>query len=298
MAAPEIPPVTASMTGFARARGDQDDESWVWELKSVNAKGLDIRVRLPSGHEDVENAVREAVSKRFKRGSFFASLNLERPEGEVHLQVNRDLLRQLISVCHEMGDEAPRVEALLNVRGVLAPAEKTLDEEAESARRRAYLVTFESALNELDTARRDEGARLAALLETHIDEIEGLVRKAKGTAEARPDAVRARLSSQVAELLENTQTISEERLAQELALIAVKNDIREEIDRLGAHVAQGRDLLAERAPKGRKLDFLCQELNREANTLCAKSNDVSLTRVGMALKAVIDQLREQVQNVE
>ncbi len=290
--------MTASMTGFARARGDQDDESWVWELKSVNARGLDIRVRLPSGHEDVETAVREAISKRFKRGSFFASLNLQRPEGEVQFQVNRDLLGQLLSVCRELGDQPPRVEALLNVRGVLTPAEKTLDEDAEASRRRAYLSSFENVLEELDSARREEGGRLAAVLKARMSEIEALVSEAENDAAARPEAVRERLSSQLAELLKNTQVLSEDRLAQELALVAVKNDIREEIDRLGAHIAQGRDLLAEQAPVGRRLDFLCQELNREANTLCAKSNDVSLTRIGMALKAIIDQLREQVQNVE
>jgi uncharacterized protein (TIGR00255 family) len=290
--------VIASMTGFSRARGDQADESWIWELKSVNARGLDIRVRLPSGHEDVETAIRDAIAKRFRRGSFFASLTLQRPEGEAQLQVNRDLLDQLLSVCRELGGETPRVEALLNVRGVLTPAEKTLDEAAESARRGAYIKSFEEVLEELEAARREEGARLHAVLETRLGEIEDLVSEAEAGAEARPEAVRARLASQLAELLENTQSLSEDRLAQELAIVAVKNDIREEIDRLGAHVAQGRDLLAEEAPVGRRLDFLCQEFNREANTLCAKSNDVRLTRIGMALKAIIDQLREQVQNVE
>ncbi len=293
-----MPRVIASMTGFARTRGDQGDESWAWELKSVNAKGLDIRLRLPPGHEDVEIAVREAITKRFRRGSIFASLTLQRPEGEALLQVNQELLGHLLSVCREMGEETPRIEALMNVRGVVVPAEKTLDEDAETALHGAYISSFGSAVEDLEGARREEGRRLAAVLEARLAEIDALVSEAEAEAEARPEAVRARLLVQLAELLKNTDALSEDRLAQELAIVAVKNDIREEIDRLGAHVAQGRDLLTEGASVGRRLDFLCQEFNREANTLCAKSNDVSLTRIGMAMKATIDQLREQVQNVE
>ncbi|NKB58927.1 MAG: YicC family protein [Alphaproteobacteria bacterium] len=286
------------MTGFARARGHHGDDAWVWEIKSVNARGLDIRVRLPSGQDEVETAIRDAIAKRFRRGSFFASLNSQRSEGDTPLQINRELLDQLLAVTQELGGQAPRVEALLSVRGVVVPADRVLDEDAEAVRRRAYIGSFGEALDDLEAARQDEGKRLAAILDDRLTEIETLVTEAETEAAARPEAMRERLAAQLAELLENVRSVPEERLAQELALIAVKGDVREEIDRLGAHIAQARDLLSEQAAVGRRLDFLCQEFNREANTLCAKSNDVSLTRIGLALKATIDQLREQVQNVE
>jgi uncharacterized protein (TIGR00255 family) len=286
------------MTGFARARGELGGDSWVWEVKSVNARGLDIRVRLPAGHDEVETRVRDAIGKRFRRGAFSANLNLQRADGQTPYQVNRELLDHLIAVARELRDGEPDVETLLAVRGVVAPAEVVLDEDEEAARRGAYIASFETALDGLDTARREEGERLAAILEARLIEIEALVEEAEAEAAARPDAMRERLDAQLAEILGGTTAVPEERLAQELAIIAVKSDVREEIDRLGAHVAQGRDLLGEREPVGRRLDFLCQEFNREANTLCAKSNDVALTRIGLSLKAVIDQLREQVQNVE
>lgn len=288
----------ASMTGFARTRGAFGDDSWVWEVKSVNARGLDLRVRLPSGHDEVETAVRDALGKRFRRGSIFASLALQRGQSDEALKVNRALLDQLIAVTAELSDEKPDIETLLTVRGVVEPAERVVDEKSEAARQKACIENFNAALEALDLARREEGARLADLLEERMVEIEGFVRDAEATAATRPEALRVRMQSQLKELLENTRSVSEDRLAQELALIVVKNDVREEIDRLGAHIAQARDLLAEQDAVGRRLDFLCQEFNREANTLCAKSNDVELTRIGLALKASIDQFREQVQNVE
>ena len=172
------------------------------------------------------------------------------------------------------------------------------DEAGDAARQNAWIENFQSVLGALESARRDEGSRLLDLLDTRLSEIEGFVGEAESTAAARPEAVRQRMNAQLAELLDESSPVSEDRLVQELALLAVKNDVREEIDRLGAHIEQARDLLSEEEPVGRRLDFLCQEFNREANTLCAKANDVNLTRIGMALKASIDQLREQVQNVE
>jgi len=288
----------ASMTGFARARGLHGEESWAWEVKSVNARGLDIRTRLPAGHDEVDAAIRDAIAKRFRRGSFFASLNLQRSESEGAYQVNRLLLDQLVGLAREYGAAAPQVETLLSVRGVVAPAEPVLDDDEEAARRSAYVASFGNALDSLAKARGEEGERLCTLLEARLIEIETLVCEAEAVAAARPQAMRERLEAQLAEVLGRTQAVSEDRLAQELAMIAVKNDVREEIDRLGAHVAQARDLLGDRAAAGRRLDFLCQEFNREANTLCSKANDVDLTRIGLALKASIEQLREQVQNVE
>ena len=288
----------ASMTGFARVQGEHGGDSWVWEVKSVNARGLDVRVRLPSGHDAVETAVREGIAKRFRRGAFNVALNLTRREGEEALQVDRGLLEQLITVTAEYSDAKPNIEALLALRGVLTASERVTDEAGEAARQKACIENFQSVLGALESARRDEGSRLLDLLDTRLSEIEGFVGEAESTAAARPEAVRQRMKAQLAELLDESSPVSEDSLVQELALIAVKNDVREEIDRLGAHIEQARDLLSEEEPVGRRLDFLCQEFNREANTLCAKANDVDLTRIGMALKASIDQLREQVQNVE
>ena len=288
----------ASMTGFARVQGEHGGNFWVWEVKSVNARGLDIRVRLPSGHDVVETAVREEIVKRFRRGSFNVSLNLRRIAGEDMAQINRPLLEQLIAVTAEYSVASPNIESLLAVRGVLTSAQQAPDEVSETARQKACSENFQAALITLQLARVSEGARLMALLDGHLFHIEEFVKEAESAAAARPDAVRQRMKSQLAELLDKPSSISEERLFQELALIAVKNDVREEIDRLVAHIEQARDLITEGEAVGRRLDFLCQEFNREANTLCAKSNDVELTRIGMALKASIDQLREQVQNVE
>ena len=286
------------MTGFARVQGEHGGDSWVWEVKSVNARGLDVRVRLPSGHDAVETAVREGIAKRFRRGAFNVALNLTRREGEEALQVDRGLLEQLITVTAEYSDAKPNIEALLALRGVLTASKRVTDEAGEAARQKACIENFQSVLGALEAVRRDEGSRLLDLLDTRLSEIEGFVGEAESTAAARPEAVRQRMKAQLAELLDESSPVSEDRLVQELALIAVKNDVREEIDRLGAHIEQARDLLSEEEPVGRRLDFLCQEFNREANTLCAKANDVDLTRIGMALKASIDQLREQVQNVE
>lgn len=288
----------ASMTGFARVQDEFGGDSWVWEVKSVNARGLDVRVRLPSGHDEVETAVRDAIAKRFGRGSFFASLNLQRGQAGEVLQVDTELLERLIATTAEYGDAPPNIEALMAVCGVVAPAEQTTNEDAEAARRKACIESVSGVLDALEMARIEEGRRLSELLSSQVSEIQAFVREAAACAAARPDAVRARMAKHIAELLDGTAPVPEERLAQELALIAVKNDVREEIDRLGAHIEQAQDLLSEGKRVGRRLDFLCQEFNREANTLCAKSNDVELTRIGLALKASIDQLREQVQNVE
>ena len=288
----------ASMTGFGRVQGEHGGDFWVWEVKSVNARGLDVRVRLPSGHDAIETAVREEIVKRFRRGSFNVSLNLSRGEGEDMPQINRPLLEQLIAVTAEYSDASPNIESLLAVRGVLTSSQQATDEVSETLRQKACIENFQSALIALQSARVDEGARLMVLLDGHLFHIEEFVKEAESAASVRPDAIRQRMKSQLAELLDEPSSIPEDRLVQELALIFVKNDVREEIDRLGAHIEQARDLITEGVAIGRRLDFLCQEFNREANTLCAKSNDVELTRIGMALKASIDQLREQVQNVE
>lgn len=290
----------SSMTGFARAEGAQDGYAWTWEVRSVNGKGLDVRSRLFGG-ERLEPAVRDAVSKRFKRGSIGVTLNVVRPDDTASYRVNRDLLGDLISLTEEL-DASSKLDAgtiadLLNVRGVLEAVEQTEDEDSRDARDAEILKTLDEVLGQLAENRAEEGAKLQALLNGHIDRIEEIVTAAENCAGARADAIRARLKRQIGELMDANQ-FDADRLHQEAALIATKVDVREEIDRLKAHIVAARDMLKKGGPTGRKLDFLCQEFNREANTLCSKANDIDLTNCGMELKVTIDQLREQVQNVE
>ena len=291
-----------SMTGFSRSAGHDDDCRWAWELKSVNAKGLDLRMRVPSGFDAVERAVRAALAKRFKRGAFNAALTLKREDGRSETRVNRELLDQLVTLLKEYGDGAPRIETLLTVRGVIEQVEHEDDETAIKLRSEQVLSSFEGALDSLATMRAEEGARLETVLQARLSEIETLIGQAESTATARPDAIKERVRTQVASILEAAPDEFDEqlerRLTQELAVLATKADIREELDRLYAHIEAARDLLAQNEASGRKLDFLCQEFNREANTLCSKSGDAELTRIGLAMKASVEQFREQVQNVE
>ncbi len=292
------------MTGFTRASGQHGATGWTWEIRSVNGKGLDLRVRLPSGHEALEGVVRELTSKRIKRGSVAITLALERVAGEAALRVNRDFLDRLLELSAEFGDderlsrERPRLDELLAVRGVIETAEADEDEAGTAARQAAMAETLKDALEALVGVRETEGARLAAILGERLDEMTALCSEAESAAATRSETIRERLETQIAELLKASPALSEERLAQEAALLAVKADIREELDRLGAHLSAARDLLEGGGVVGRKLDFLCQEFNRETNTLCSKSGDIELTRIGLALKAAIDQFREQALNIE
>jgi uncharacterized protein (TIGR00255 family) len=293
-------PAIASMTGFARAAGAAPPFAWSWELRSVNGKALDLRVRLPAGFEALEALVRAEAAARFRRGSVSVALQLSRSEAVSGLRLNRALLQEVLAVARELewlGAAPPRLDALLAVRGVIEG-----DEQAEDAAREAAEAALQRSLGEaldrLAAARREEGARLLAVLSGHLTRIAALTAAARGTAAARPEAIRQRLQAQLRTLLDAAPALPEERLAQEAALLAAKADVREELDRLEAHVAQARDLLAEGGAVGRRLEFLCQEFNREANTLCSKSTDLELTRLGLELKAAIDQLREQVQNIE
>ena len=292
------------MTGFGRARGEALGLAWSWEVRSVNGKGLDVRLRLPPGWDGVEAAAREVLSKRLARGNVTATLTLaEQAEaGAPAVTVNTALLHQLMELARDLPFHVspPNFDGLLALRGVLTVAEPSepTDEE-RAARERAALATLAEAAEALSLARRDEGVRIGAVLAGHLATVEDLVARSGALAQARAGAAGDRLRAQVAELLGAGAPVSEDRLAQELALLAVKQDVREEIDRLTAHIAQARDLLSGRhGACGRRLDFLCQEFNREANTLCSKSQDNELTRLGLDLKAVIDQLREQVQNIE
>ncbi len=293
------------MTGYARAQGRDAQVTWVWEAKSVNGRGLELRVRLPAGHDALEPYAREAAARLLKRGNVHLTLTVDRIAEAPAVRVNTPLLEQILAVCQDWQARFPGVaparwDGLLAVKGVIEPmaAEEVDAEAVRLGREAAMKATLEEALGQLAAMRAAEGARLASVLSGQLDEIAALAGRAGRSAALRPEAVRDRLKAQVAAVLEAAPALPEERIAQEVALIAVKGDIREELDRLDAHVAAARDLLAGGGTVGRKLDFLSQEFNREANTLCSKSADVDLTRIGLDLKAVIDQFREQIQNIE
>lgn len=290
-----------SMTGFARMDGAAAGYSWVWEVKSVNSKGLDLRFRLPGGFDAIEASSRKIAAETFARGNLSINLTLQRPDRPPVLDVNRDVLDQMIALAGEYkgGAENVHVETLLGLRGVVEVVEGQDEDEAEIAERDAAIAAgFGELMTALATARSEEGARMGAVVDEHIEEISSLTSEAAGLAEMQPARRRERLAVQLEELLDGENAVPPERLAQELALIVAKGDIREELDRLVAHVGAARDLMAEGGAVGRRLDFLCQEFNREANTLCSKSSDLELTRIGLALKAAIERLREQIQNIE
>ncbi|RMF11950.1 MAG: YicC family protein [Alphaproteobacteria bacterium] len=288
------------MTGFARATGQDEGLSWIWEIRSVNSRGLEFRARLPGGFESLDSEIRKRVQARLHRGSINVSFQYLRTAATGNVIVNRPALETLKAVVEEAGAGlAPTsLGQLLAVPGVVVPAETLPDEETEAARRAAILGDFDVALEALMVMRRKEGADLVPALESQLDEMERLVQAAESCQAAQPEALHARFSARVEEFKNVAGGVSEERLAQEVAVLAAKADVREELDRLASHVQSARALLAEDGPVGRKLDFLSQEFNREANTLCSKSADLELTRIGLALKAVIGQFREQIQNIE
>ena len=292
----------ASMTGFARAEGEGEGVAWSWELKSVNGKSLDLRFRLPPGFDALELPLRTLVGERLKRGSVSANLTVARTGGGSALQVNRTVLDQVLALSRELGKKIkaapPSIDGLLALRGVLESGEEIPDAATREKREAMLLAGCRKAIDALGKMRRAEGARLGAVLSERLNEIARLVGFAESCAATQPDAIRARLKSLVEALRDAVPSIPDERLAQEAALLVARGDIREELDRLTAHISAARELLAEGGAVGRRLDFLCQELNREANTLCSKSADVELTRIGLELKAGIEQLREQVQNIE
>lgn len=300
MSANSQPRPIASMTGFSRVDGGIGGFSWTLEVKSVNGRNLDLRCRAPTGFDSVEAAARQLAQGRLSRGSVNLSLQVSRATAQATVRINRALIDELRALARDIdGPDAtpPRLEALLGVRGVVESAdeEETTDRAALEA---ALRDVVEKALDGLVVSRLAEGERLEALLRGHLGEISRLVEETAGLGGIQPEAVRERLRNQVQALVDQVPALSEERLAQEAALLLVKADVREELDRLRAHLRAADDLLAEGGAVGRKFDFLCQEFNREANTLCSKSADTGLTRIGLALKATIDQLREQVQNVE
>jgi len=297
-----MPQPLSSMTGYARATGAVGDTGFNCEIKSVNGRGLDIRMRLSGGLDPLEAELRRLVGRHIARGSVTLTLYLDREAGSGEVYVNRQALETVLSILDELEGrvdaERPRLEGILSLKGVLEQREPSLAPDAEEALHASMLAAVERCLVDLVDARRREGAALAGVLATRIDEIEALTERAEAHPARYRETVLERLRVQLDALAEAGLGVSEDRLAQEALILATKADIREELDRLRAHIAAARQLIGAGGPVGRKLDFLAQEFNREANTLCAKSNAVELTAIGLDLKAAIDQLREQIQNIE
>lgn len=292
----------ASMTGFAREAGITGPYQWAWEIKTVNGRGLEVRVRTPVGLDAVGEDARSQILKALTRGQGQLNLSLTRTSSAAKLRVNQDALNSLLAA---IGDltlpetvKPASLDGLLAVRGVVEVDEGVSDPGQDSTLLPALKAAVTNLIGSLKAARLQEGQALSGVLLQQLDVISSLVDQAEAAPARQPDAIRARLEAQVAQILEAGSALDPARLHQEAVLIAARADIREELDRLRAHVEAARGLLAEGGAVGRRLDFLAQEFGREANTLCAKANDVSLSRIGLDLKAVIEQFREQVQNVE
>jgi len=291
-----------SMTGFARVAGALAPWRWTVEIKCVNAKGLDLRLRLPSGFDRIEAEARARLGNALTRGACFVTISALREGAATQARLDLSALDEIISAARAAAAKAglapPTMDGVLAVRGVVEVVEAVEDEVSFAAVCASTLESLDAAIAALVASRRAEGAALQAILSERLDAIARLTQAADDNPARRPEAARARLAATVAALLESSRGFDENRLHQEGMLLAAKADIREELDRLKTHVAAVRALIAEGGPVGRRLDFLAQELGREANTLCAKANDVSLTAQGLELRAQIEQLREQVQNIE
>jgi uncharacterized protein (TIGR00255 family) len=292
----------SSMTGFARADGVSGSYVWGWELKSVNAKGLEFRLRVPPGWDAIEPQARGRAGEALARGTVYANLSVNREGVAPSVRVNEPVLSGVLATIDDIAQRVdaapPTLDGILSFKGVIEVSEADESEDERRAAESAIMAGFDTAVAGLLDMRRREGDALRAVLGARLDTIAELAQRAEAAPGRQPEAIKARLAEQVAVLLEASQRFDADRLHQEAILMASKADVREELDRLAAHIAQARRLIATGGPAGRRLDFLSQELNREVNTLCAKSNDVDLTNIGLELKAVVEQFREQVQNLE
>ena len=292
----------SSMTGFARGQGVAGAYAWSWEIKSVNAKGLDLRFRLPQGWDAIEVPSRTRVTEKLSRGTVYANLTVERKDVQPTVKVNEPVLAAVLSTLKGLSGKVdaapPSLDGILSLKGVIEVTEEDEGEDEHRAGENAIVAGFEQALAALIAMRRAEGTTIGRLLSARLDEIAALAARAESAPGRKPEAIKARLAEQVTTLLASSERFDSDRLHQEAILLATKADIREELDRLASHVAQAKKLLADGGPIGRKLDFLAQELHRESNTLTAKANDVELTNIGLELKSVVEQFREQVQNLE
>ncbi|MDR7146574.1 YicC/YloC family endoribonuclease [Rhizobium sp. BE258] len=291
-----------SMTGFARREGTSGRWRWAWELRSVNGKGLDLRLRLPPGLERMEVDVRRMTGEAFSRGNMQANLSVSAGENRFETVLNQEALATVLTMRDQLAgiiDPAPlKLDTLLSIRGLVEFRETEDSEEAVTARDAEVMNGLIAALADLKLMREHEGAALSRILLDHVSTIETLTRTIESDPSRSPQEIAERLKAQVSLLLESSAAFDRDRLHAEAALLATRADLREEIDRLKAHVAAARELLAKGGPVGRKLDFLAQEFNRESNTICSKSNASAVTAAGIELKVVIDQFREQVQNLE
>jgi uncharacterized protein (TIGR00255 family) len=292
----------ASMTGYARAGGAASGVTFSVEIRSVNSRGLDMRLRLAPGYDLLEGEIRRRIGQSLARGSVSLTLSVDRLGAGGPVLINREALETVLGAIAEIGSrldvERPTPDGILALPGVLEQRDAPMSPDAEEALHAAILAAADAAVADLVTARKAEGARLADVLALRIDEIAALTSLAEQQPGRSREAVLERLRLLIEDIRATNIGLSEERLAQEALVLATKADIREELDRLAAHIASARQLLVNGGAVGRKLDFLSQEFNREANTLCSKSSTVELTAIGLDLKAVIDQLREQVQNIE
>jgi uncharacterized protein (TIGR00255 family) len=291
-----------SMTGFARTDGVHKETSWHWEARSVNGRSLELRLRLPVGFEALEIGARSLCQERLARGNCSVTLSLKRETGQTQIRLNEAALGQALAVAQRALAvtrlEPARLDTLLAMRGVVEVVEGEDDEAARAELGQVLLAGLGAALVELVAARRAEGERLERVIAQQLAAIGSLAQRAASTPGRSPQSIAARLAEQLARLSETGAPLDPERLHQEAVLLASKADIREELDRLSAHVAAAKELLNSDQPVGRKFEFLAQEFNREANTICSKAGDVETSRIGLELKSVIDQLREQVQNIE
>ena len=292
----------SSMTGFARHHGVSGASSFEWELRSVNAKGLDLRLRIPPGFDAVEPIVRKRAADMLARGTVYANLAVKRNDAAPVIRVNDEVLASIMKVASDLssrtGAAPPTVDGLLAIKGVIELIEPDETEEARKSAEAAIVEGFEAALRGLIDMRKHEGGALRDILLARLGEISVLAMRADAAPGRHADAVKARLKEQIATLLDTSDRFDPDRLHQEAVMIAARADIREELDRIAAHVAQARELLAKGGAVGRRLDFLAQEFNREVNTTCSKANDLELTNIGLELKNIVEQFREQVQNLE
>jgi uncharacterized protein (TIGR00255 family) len=292
-----------SMTGFARADGVHGDISWYWEARSVNGRSLDLRLRLPAGFERLEIGARGLAQEKLARGNCTINLGLKRETGQMEIRLNEAALAQAKDVAERAREltelkKPARLDTLLSMRGVVETVEAEESDEAQAALTQALLAGLTATLDQLVKARASEGERLQRVIEKQLALIGALVEQASAVSARQPEAIAARLAEQIARLGETGANFDPDRLHQEALLLAAKADIQEELDRLRAHVAAANELIGSDQPAGRKFEFLAQEFNREANTICSKAVDLEISRAGLELKTVIDQLREQVQNIE
>ena len=292
----------SSMTGFARGQGASGPYAWAWELKSVNAKGLDLRLRVPQGWDAVEVPVRSRAAEVLARGTVYGTLTVQRQGVAPVVRVNEPVLEAALATIRSLAGRVdaapPRLDGILALKGVIEVIDEDERQEDRRAAEAAAIAGFHATLGELADMRRHEGVALGQILTQRLSEVSALAARADAAPGRRPEAIKARIAEQVAVLLDASSRFDPDRLHQEAILIASKADIREELDRLNSHIAQVTQLIKQGGSIGRRLDFLAQELNRESNTLCAKSNDVELTKIGLELKSVVEQFREQVQNLE